>query len=147
MRLLANVFCRDVAAQATFYARLLGIAEIAAHRSPIYRGLSVGGAEFGLNAMPAYALLGIEARRPAADAMPVTTAWPTFVVDTPGEVDAAIDGVEGLGGTVLKRPFATYYGQWQALAADPEGNAFRLACQALPAGAHAPALESLLADA
>jgi predicted enzyme related to lactoylglutathione lyase len=140
MQVLVHILCRDAVAQCAFYAAVLGGEELVAHRSPIYRAVGAGGATVGLNAEPAYTLLGLAGRRPAADAPPATTVYPTFVLDGPDAVDAALARAEAAGGTVLKRPFATYYGQWQALAADPEGNALRFASTALPAGVAAPAL-------
>ena len=59
-------------------------------------------------------------------------------------VDRAAASVVEAGGTLLKGPFATYYGQWQAVAVDPEGGVFRLAAEALPGGVDAPSLASLL---
>jgi len=45
------------------------------------------------------------------------------------------------GGQVLKGPFATYYGQWQAVLADPENNVFRVASIGLPQGMERPTLD------
>ena len=118
--------------------------ELHAHRSPIYRALDVGGAEIGFNAWPAYDLLGLAARRPTAvePTSTPTTGFATFQLARPGDVDAALLRAS-IAGRVVKRPFATYYAQWQAVAADPEDNVFRLACTVLPSGVTAPTLDSL----
>lgn len=144
MHALVHILCRDVVAQCAFYAEVLDGEELAAHRSPIYRAVGAGDATVGLNADPAYDLLGLGARRPPAGAAPATTVYPTFVVGSPRAVEAAVARAEACGAAVLKRPFATYYGQWQALVADPEGNAIRFAATTLPEGVAAPALADLL---
>ena len=139
-RLLFNLFCRDIDAQLGFYANVLTAEELLGHRSPIYRGLDVGGAELGFNAWPAYALLGLGARQPETGAAsPSVTGFATFQLARPGDVDAAFERASGAG-RVLKPPFATYYAHWQAVLADPEDNVFRLACTTLPPGVTAPAL-------
>jgi len=131
MKLWFNLLCRDIEAQLRFYAALLGWPEAAASRSPIYRALEHEGVQFGFNAPDAYALLHLEDRKPAAEAPPVT-AYATFMLDTPDAVDAAAAQAVALGGRVLKAPYATYYGQWQAVLADPEQHAFRVSCSRLP---------------
>ncbi len=140
MKLWFNLLCRDVAAQFDFYRALLALPEAQQARSPIYRALETPDFQFGFNADPAYDLLGMGGRRPAADAAPTTIAYATFMVDTPAMVDTAAARTRDLGGQVLMGPFATYYGQWQAVLADPEGNAFRVAAAVLPAGVSAPEL-------
>jgi predicted enzyme related to lactoylglutathione lyase len=137
MNLLFNLLCRDVQAQMDFYAAVFGFEEIIASRSPIYRGLDTGGSVLGLNAPEARALLNLPAApAPAADSLWPTTAFATFMFDTTEQVDSTTRQVQCAGGRVLKAPFVTYYNQWQAVCADPEGHVFRLAC-ALPPAADA----------
>jgi predicted enzyme related to lactoylglutathione lyase len=131
MKLWFNLLCHDIEAQLRFYAALLGWAEAVNSRSPIYRALEHEGVQFGFNAPDAYALLHLEERKPAAEAPPVT-ASATFLLDTPAAVDAAAAQAIALGGRVLKPPYATYYGQWQAVLADPEQHVFRVSCGTLP---------------
>lgn len=148
MRLLVNLFCRDIVAQAAFYGRVVGAAEAESKRSPIYRALAVGEAELGFNAHAAHALLGVAERQrpPVADeaAPPAVTAFPTFELASPEAVEASAGRIEASGGRLLKPPFATYYGQWQAVGEDPERNVFRLAAPMLPAGVVPPRLDDLL---
>ena len=135
MTLWFNLLCRDVEAQMAFYARLLAWPEAVHSRSPIYRALEHEGVQFGFNAAPAYALLGLADRTPDATATPPVTAYATFMLDTPDAVDAAVREAAAAGGRVLKAPYATYYGQWQAVLCDPEGHVFRLSTLSLPGGA------------
>lgn len=133
MKLLCSLLCRDVQAQMRFYQAVFGFAEITASRSPIYRGLDTGGSVLGFNAPEARALLALpDAPAQTADGLWATTAFATFELDAPADVDAAAQRVQDHGGRLLKAPFVTYYRQWQAVVADPEGHVFRLACLLLP---------------
>jgi len=138
MKVWFNLFCRDPQAQLDFYTALLGWPEAVASRSPIYRALERDGVQIGFNAPQAYALLGLADRRPDGDAPAPVTAYATFMLDSPQAVDAAAACAASAGGRVVKPPCPTYYGQWQAVLAVPEGHVFRASCAALPPGA-APA--------
>ena len=134
MTLWFNLLCRDIEAQMAFYARLLGWPEAVHSRSAIYRALEHEGMQFGFNAAPAYALLGLADRTPDAATTPPVTAYATFMLDTPGAVDAAVREALAGGGRVVKAPYATYYGQWQAVLSDPEQHVFRVSAASLPPG-------------
>ena len=126
-----NVLTGDPERLAGFYATLIGLEEIAGHRSPIYRCLDAGGGlELGFNADAAYDLLGLADRRPAGMA-PICT-YLTFEVDAADTVDALAAKAEQLGGRVIKAPYLTYYNARQAVLADPDGNVFRLNCRLGP---------------
>lgn len=144
MKLYVNFFCRDIAAQCAFYAAVLGLPEHPPVRSPIYRALQGPAFELGFNAWPAYELLGLSERRPARDARPPVQCYPTLMLASPEAVDQAAHDAAAQGGRVLQGPFATYYGQWQAVLSDPEGQVFRVAHQGLPAGVQAPSLDALM---
>jgi predicted enzyme related to lactoylglutathione lyase len=118
-----NLFCQEPGRLMGFYAALLGLPENVAARSPIYRALRMGEAELGFNAAPAYALLGLAGRE--RDGAGVA-AFATFVLGSEAEVEALAERVSALGGRVIQGPFRTYYGAWQVVAEDPEGNVFRL---------------------
>jgi len=118
-----NLFCADPVALMFFYRDLLGLPENEAARSPIYRALRLGQAELGFNRTDAYALLGLADRVPGDAGI---RAFATFVVAEEAEVEALAARTESLGGRVTKPPYRTYYGAWQVVAEDPEGNVFRL---------------------
>ena len=129
MKVWFNLFCQDIDAQQRFYQALLGWPEATGSRSPIYRALEQGGVQLGFNAWAAYALLNLGTRTPGDDsktASVTTTAFATFMLDSPTDVDALAARTETLGGYMLKQPYATYYGQWQAVLCDPERHVFRL---------------------
>lgn len=140
MKLWFNLLCRDMQAQFDFYRAVLGLPEAKASRSPIYRALETPDFQFGFNAAPAYGLLGLADRQPAADERVPVVAYATLMLDGPGAVDAAVQAAQHASGRVVKAPYATYYGQWQAVLADPEDNIFRVSAIGLPAGIQAPAL-------
>lgn len=137
-----NLFCHSVDRQLEFYRHLLGLREIVEASSPIYRVLTDGVLQIGFNGMPAYALMGLHGRQRDASVDFAARSMLTFVVQEPEAVDEARRQAESAGGVVVKGPFATYYGHWQVVIADPEGNVMRLTCPALPLGEQAPALEA-----
>jgi predicted enzyme related to lactoylglutathione lyase len=119
-----NVFSRDPERLASFYTALFGFAEIAGHRSPIYRCLDAGGVELGFNADKAYDLLGLGDRRTRGDR--TVSVYATFEVASSAAVDALAARAAELGGDILKSPYDTYYNARQAVLADREGNVFRV---------------------
>lgn len=140
MKLWFNLLCRDIEAQFGFYRQLLGLPEAEQSRSPIYRALETSEFQFGFNAVRAYELLGFVDRKPEGEGAVPVVAYATFMVDAPDLVDAAALQATTLGGAAVKGPFATYYGQWQVVLQDPEGNVFRVACLGLPEGVTRPDL-------
>ena len=117
-----NIFAQDVVKLAGFYADVFGLEEIIASRSPIFRGLKTKKANIGINAHDAYALLNLPE---AADGEGIK-AFTTFDVDSAAEVDRLTPIAVAKGATLRKAPFTTYYGWYQSVLLDPEGNAFRI---------------------
>lgn len=142
MKLWFNLMSRDIDAQCLFYRTVFGLPEAEAARSPIYRALETADFQLGFNdGRAAYGLLGLDGRQaPHTTAPRPTVAYATFMLPTPSAVDEAVQAVRIHGGQVLKAPFATYYGQWQAVLADPEDNVFRIATDSMPEGVSAPQL-------
>lgn len=142
MKLWFNLMSRDIDAQFRFYCTVFGLPEAEAARSPIYRALETEDFQLGFNdGRAAYGLLGLDGRQsPDTTGPRPTVAYATFMLATPSAVDEAAQAVRAHGGQVLKGPFATYYGQWQAVLADPEDNVFRIAADSLPDGLEAPKL-------
>ncbi|MEH3085216.1 MAG: VOC family protein [Xylophilus ampelinus] len=117
-----NVFARDIEALSGFYQRVFGFAEIAAIRSPIFRGLDTGRSSLGFNAHEAYGLLQVDE--------PADPRGAKFLlnidVDSAAEVDRMVPVAVSHGAQLVKPPYATYYGWYQAVLLDPEGNVFRI---------------------
>ena len=104
MRLWFNLLCQDIEAQLQFYQALLQLPEAPGTRSAIYRAVETEHFQLGLNAPEAYALLGLADR----------------------QLGATLPSPRSVTG------YATYYGQWQAVLADPEDNVFRVSAVGVP---------------
>lgn len=116
-----NIFARDLDALAGFYAGLLDLEEIVASRTPLYRGYRCGGSSLGFSAMDAYEMLALD--RPTGQG---ERNLITFDVDSQAQVRRLVDVAQASGASLIKAPFETYYGWYQSVLRDPEGNAFRL---------------------
>jgi predicted enzyme related to lactoylglutathione lyase len=117
-----NIFARDIQKMASFYADLFQLEEIGESRSPIFRGLRTGKANLGFNAHDAYALLNLQ----NFDGGSGVKSFTTFNVDDAAEVDRLTPIAVQKGAVLQKAPFTTYYGWYQSVLLDPEGNAFRI---------------------
>jgi hypothetical protein len=117
-----NVFCADVERLAGFYRDLFGLAEIAEVRSPIFIGLETGKTRIGFNAPAAYDLLGLTAPAPDAGVKLLLT----FEVATRAEVDRLTALATASGARLAKPATLTYYGAYQSVLFDPEGNVLRI---------------------
>jgi predicted enzyme related to lactoylglutathione lyase len=117
-----NLFAHDIQKMASFYADLFQLEEIRESRSPIFRGLRTGKANLGFNAHDAYSLLNLQNFEGSSG----TKSFATFNVDDAGEVDRLTPIAVANGAVLRKAPFMTYYGWYQSVLLDPEGNAFRI---------------------
>lgn len=116
-----NIFAQQLEPLAAFYSDLLGLEEIVDSRSPIFRGFRCGETSLGISASDAYELLGLTEPTGGGERNLIT-----FDVGSPAEVERLTKVAEGMGAAVVKAPFETYYGWYQAVLRDPEGNPFRL---------------------
>jgi predicted enzyme related to lactoylglutathione lyase len=117
-----NVFARDVEALSRFYIDLFGFTEIVEIRSPIFRGVATGKSALGFNAQDAYGLLNL-----AEFASPTGIKFLLNIdVDSVAEVDRLVPVAVAMGARLVKPPYHTYYGWYQAVLLDPEGNVFRI---------------------
>jgi catechol 2,3-dioxygenase-like lactoylglutathione lyase family enzyme len=117
-----NLFCQDMTAQAGFYQRVFGFAEVESYRSPIFRLLAAGGVNLGFNAPDAHALLSVPASTDSEGARFMLN----FELGSDGEVCALAQAAVEEGAELVKAPYLTYYQRFQAVLRDPEGNVFRL---------------------
>jgi len=140
MKLLFNIFCRDMQAQLAFYQALLDLPESVHSRSPIFRAVESEHFQLGFHARQAYGLLGLREREPVDAGPRAVTGYPTFMLDGVDDIDRLAAKARALGGEVIQGPYPTYYGQWQAVLSDPEGHVIRIAAAGLPAGVKAPVL-------
>jgi hypothetical protein len=117
---LVSIICEDHVALADFYAKACGYTEIEAVHSPIFTALQTPGVAIGFHAREALGLLEID------DAAGSGHVHLNLDVGGRDEVVATGEAFVGLGATLLKSPFETYYGAFQTVVADPEGNVIRI---------------------
>ena len=117
-----NLFAHDIQKMSSFYADLFQLEEIRESRSPIFRGLRTGKANLGFNAHDAYTLLNLQNAAGSAG----IKSFATFNVGEAVEVDRLTPIAVAKGAVLRKAPFTTYYGWYQSVLLDPEGNAFRI---------------------
>jgi predicted enzyme related to lactoylglutathione lyase len=117
-----NLFAHDIQKMSSFYTDLFELEEIRESRSPIFRGLRTGKANLGFNAHDAYTLLNLQNAAGGAG----IKSFATFNVDEAVEVDRLTPIAVAKGAVLRKAPFTTYYGWYQSVLLDPEGNAFRI---------------------
>ena len=105
-----------------FYASTFDLLEVESLRSDIFRGADASGVTIGFSAPVVYEMLNIQ---PWADAKG-TTQYLTFECASDDAVIATTARAVANGGRVLHDPYETYYGAYQAVLADPDGNVFRI---------------------
>jgi predicted enzyme related to lactoylglutathione lyase len=116
-----NIFARDMVALADFYQRLFDLEEITVSRSEYFIGFESGGCCIGFSSQAAYELLALTQAGSQTD-----TVLTTFGASSREDVDAQSKRAVELGGMLVKAPFETYYGWYQSVLRDPEGNPFRI---------------------
>lgn len=118
----ASVITDDIVGLSTFYADLLGLAEVVDLRSDHFRGLWVGDTVLGFSSPAAYELLNLD----APESVSGTTQFLTFEVDDDESVARLTNAATAAGARCVSTPARTYYGAWQSVLIDPAGNAFRI---------------------
>ena len=119
----ASVFAGDIESLSHFYRRVFGFDEVTELRSEHFRGMRVGDTILGFSAHTAYGMLNLEAPEHLG---PGVRSLLTFEADSDAQVDSLTAIAVAAGGTCLTPPARTYYGAWQSVLLDPEGNAFRI---------------------
>ncbi|MCZ4553937.1 VOC family protein [Gordonia rubripertincta] len=119
----ASVFADDIGELSDFYRRVFGFDEVVELHSEHFRGLRVGGTVLGFSAHTAYDMLNLVAPERGRDGV---SSFLTFEMADGDEVDTVTAAAIAAGGTCVKAPTRTYYGAWQSVFLDPEGNAFRI---------------------
>lgn len=118
---LVSLICNDHLALAGFYADVCGYREIEAVRSHIFTALQTPTVAIGFHHRQAFELLGIDDTSSPSGQMHLN-----LDVGGPDEVLLMGDAFVAHGGSLIKEPFETYYGAFQTVVADPEGNVVRI---------------------
>ncbi|PZQ88689.1 MAG: glyoxalase [Leifsonia xyli] len=116
-----NIISSDIDRLGKFYSTLLELEEIVESRTDLFRGYKAGTASLGISAEGAYDLLNLTKQQGSGERNLLT-----FNVPSPKELRALTEKAQKLGGSLVKAPFETYYGWFQSVLRDPDGNAFRL---------------------
>jgi predicted enzyme related to lactoylglutathione lyase len=119
---LVNIFADDFEALADFYRAVFGFKEARQYRTDIFRGLFAGPVMIGINSRKAYGLLGLK----APPGRPGPRLALNFEVGSKTAVARLTRKAERRGARVVKAPYVTYYGWYQSVLRDPEGNVFRI---------------------
>ncbi len=119
---LASYISDDIENLAGFYADVFGLPEVRELRSEIFRGLDANGVTIGFSTPVVYEMLGMDDWSDATG----TKQYLTFEVATDNDVIDHTEAAVALGAKLLHEPYETYYGAFQSVLADPEGNVFRV---------------------
>jgi uncharacterized glyoxalase superfamily protein PhnB len=119
---LASFISADFVDLFQFYSSTFDLPEVEALRSDIFRGADADGVTIGFSAPVVYQMLNIEAWADATG----TRQYLTFECASDAEVDRRTATAVSLGATLLHDPYETYYGAWQSVLGDPDGNVFRI---------------------
>ncbi len=119
---LASFISADFVALFEFYSNTFDLPEVVELRSDIFRGADASGVTIGFSAPIVYEMLNIqEWAEPKG-----TTQYLTFECDTDAAVAATTDRAVVNGARLLHDPYETYYGAYQSVLSDPDGNVFRI---------------------
>ncbi|MGC0362142.1 putative enzyme related to lactoylglutathione lyase [Rhodococcus sp. 27YEA15] len=119
----SSLCARDIVALSDFYGNLFGLEEVLALRSPHFRGLTIGETILGFSGPAVYDLLNLIPPQPESTGV---QSFLTFEVPDVDAVNSVTDAAVNAGATCVSAPARTYYGAWQSVLLDPEGNAFRI---------------------
>ena len=119
---LASFISEDFVGLFEFYSTTFDLPEVEALRSDIFRGADASGVTIGFSAPVVYEMLHIQDWAHATG----TSQYLTFECATDEEVLQRTSAAVRLGGEMLHEPYETYYGAYQSVLADLDGNVFRI---------------------
>ena len=119
---LASFVSADFVALFEFYSSTFELPEVESLRSDIFRGADASGVTIGFSAPVVYEMLNIQEWADPKG----TSQYLTFECDTDSAVAEATTRAVANGARLLHEPYETYYGAFQSVLADPDGNVFRI---------------------
>ena len=119
---LASFISADFVALFEFYSATFDLPEVEDLRSDIFRGADADGTTIGFSAPVVYEMLNIQAWADAKG----TRQYLTFECASDAEVGERTQVAVSKGAALLHEPYETYYGAWQSVLSDPDGNVFRI---------------------
>ncbi|MAC46729.1 MAG: glyoxalase [Oceanospirillum sp.] len=118
-----NIFSKDIELLSKFYCDIFGLKEIEESRSNYFIGFDTGVSKLGFSSFDAYDLLDIP--KPVNE-VKETHHVITFEAKNIQEVDELTEKSVANGAVLLKSPFNTYYGWYQSVLEDIDGNVYRI---------------------
>jgi hypothetical protein len=119
---LASFISADFIRLFDFYSKTFDLPEVEDLRSEIFRGADASGVIIGFSAPVVYEMLNIqEWANPKG-----TTQYLTFECESDKHVADSTQRAVANGARLLHDPYETYYGAYQSVLADPDGNVFRI---------------------
>jgi len=119
---LASYISADFVGLFEFYSTTFDLPEVVELHSDIFRGADVNGLTLGFSAPVVYEMLHIDEWADAKG----TTQYLTFEVPSDDDVTSTTARAVANGARLLHDPYETYYGAYQSVLADPDGNVFRI---------------------
>lgn len=118
---IVTLFCRDIGKVGDFFCDLFDLTD-GEGRTETFRPLRAGPLMIALSDWSVYAILGLDApHEQGGDA-----ALLTFDAGSRDDLHDLFERAKTLGAVVVKDPFVTSYGWYQAVIRDPEGHPVRL---------------------
>ncbi len=117
-----NLFAQNLEDLPAFYSGLFGFEEIDYMRNAVFRGFATGGSAIGFMAPEVYEYLGLEQYQQTAGAPFLLN----FETGSEQQVEDLVEAAVALGARLVKKPYETGYGWYQAVLTDPEDNVFRI---------------------
>lgn len=119
---LASYISADFVRLFEFYASTFDLPEVVELRSDIFRGADASGVTIGFSAPVVYEMLNIQNWAEPTG----TSQYLTFECESDEAVTATTERAIANGARLLHDPYETYYGAYQSVMADPDGNVFRI---------------------
>ncbi|MGW0037816.1 glyoxalase/bleomycin resistance/dioxygenase family protein [Gordonia desulfuricans] len=118
-----SMICRDIDHQSGFYREVFELPEATELFSEHFCALRIGPTILAFHSPAAIDLLGLPADTEPGNSN--NSFW-TFEAESDDAVGTLTDRAVRVGAAVVKAPYRTYYGAWQSVLSDPEGNVFRI---------------------
>lgn len=119
---LVSVYAEDIEALSSFYIEVFGYKEFVEMRFPAARIIWTGRMAVCFHSHAAYEMLDLQAHE---DTLGIKFML-NLDCDTQGEVERLVQRAVDRGAELVKGPYETFYGWYQAVVLDPEGNCIRI---------------------
>ena len=119
---LASFISADFVSLFEFYSNTFELPEVTELHSEIFRGADASGVTIGFSAPVVYEMLNIQEWADPKG----TSQYLTFECESDAAVTESTGRAVANGARLLHDTYETYYGAYQSVLADPDGNVFRI---------------------